>query len=61
MNWDRIQGSWKQRKGKVQQRWGHLADDDFSVIDGRRCVVSINGCLARQPHQEQMTCKPRPN
>ena len=36
MNWDRIQGNWKQLKGKVQQQWGHLTDDDIDVIDGRR-------------------------
>ena len=36
MNWDRIQGNWKQLKGKVQQQWGDLTDDDFDVIEGRR-------------------------
>lgn len=36
MNWDRIEGNWKQIKGKVQQQWGHLTDDDFDVIAGRR-------------------------
>ena len=36
MNEDTIQGNWKQLKGKVQQRWGKLTDDDFDVIDGKR-------------------------
>ncbi len=36
MNWDRIEGNWKQLKGKIQQQWGDLSDDDFHVIDGRR-------------------------
>jgi uncharacterized protein YjbJ (UPF0337 family) len=36
MNEDRIQGSWKQFKGKVQEQWGKLTDDDLDVIDGKR-------------------------
>lgn len=36
MNWDRIEGNWKQLKGKVHQQWGKLTDDDLDVIDGRR-------------------------
>jgi uncharacterized protein YjbJ (UPF0337 family) len=36
MNWDRIEGNWKQFKGKVHAQWGKLTDDDLEVIDGRR-------------------------
>jgi uncharacterized protein YjbJ (UPF0337 family) len=36
MNEDRIQGNWKQFKGKVKEQWGKLTDDDLDVIDGRR-------------------------
>ena len=36
MNWDRVQGNWKQLKGKVQEQWGKLTDDDFDQIEGRR-------------------------
>ena len=36
MNWDRIEGNWKQLTGKVRQQWGKLTDDDLDVIDGRR-------------------------
>jgi uncharacterized protein YjbJ (UPF0337 family) len=36
MNWDRIEGQWKQYKGQVQQRWGKLTDDDLDVIEGKR-------------------------
>jgi uncharacterized protein YjbJ (UPF0337 family) len=36
MNNDRIQGSWKQLKGKVKEQWGRLTDDDLGVIEGRR-------------------------
>ena len=36
MNWDRIEGHWKQVTGKAKEQWGKLTDDDFDVIDGRR-------------------------
>jgi uncharacterized protein YjbJ (UPF0337 family) len=36
MNWDRVQGSWKQFQGKVQQQWGQLTDDDLDVVEGNR-------------------------
>jgi uncharacterized protein YjbJ (UPF0337 family) len=36
MNQDRIQGRWRQLKGKVKEQWGKLTDDDLDVIDGRR-------------------------
>ena len=36
MNWDRIEGNWTQFKGKVQQKWGNLTNDDLDVIEGKR-------------------------
>lgn len=36
MNWDRIEGNWKQFKGKAQKKWGELTDDDLDRIDGER-------------------------
>jgi uncharacterized protein YjbJ (UPF0337 family) len=36
MNWDRIEGNWKQFKGKVKERWGKLTGDQLDVISGRR-------------------------
>lgn len=36
MNWDRIEGSWKQWIGKAKVRWGKLTDDDLDVIAGHR-------------------------
>jgi len=36
MNWDRIEGNWKQIKGKALAQWGKLTDDDFDLIAGRR-------------------------
>ncbi len=36
MNWDRIEGNWKQLKGRARAEWGKLTDDDVDVISGRR-------------------------
>jgi uncharacterized protein YjbJ (UPF0337 family) len=36
MNWDSIEGNWKEFKGKAKQQWGKLTDDDLDVIEGRR-------------------------
>ncbi len=36
MNDDRMEGNWKQFKGKVKEQWGKLTDDDLDVISGRR-------------------------
>ena len=34
MNWDVIEGNWKQFKGRAQQKWGKLTDDDCDRIEG---------------------------
>ncbi len=36
MNWDRIEGNWKQFKGNAKERWGRLTDDHLEVIGGKR-------------------------
>ena len=36
MDWNRIEGNWKQFKGKVKEQWGQLTDDDLDRIDGKR-------------------------
>jgi uncharacterized protein YjbJ (UPF0337 family) len=36
MNNDRMEGNWKQFKGKIQEQWGKLTDDDLDVAEGRR-------------------------
>ena len=35
-DWNRVEGNWKQVKGKVKEKWGKLTDDDLNVIDGKR-------------------------
>lgn len=36
MNWDQIQGQWKQAKGRARTQWGDLTDDDLDKIAGKR-------------------------
>jgi uncharacterized protein YjbJ (UPF0337 family) len=36
MNNDRIEGSWKEWKGKAQKKWGELTDDELDQINGSR-------------------------
>jgi uncharacterized protein YjbJ (UPF0337 family) len=36
MNWNQVEGNWKQFKGKVKAKWGDLTDDEIDSINGRR-------------------------
>ena len=36
MNWDQIEGKWKQMKGTARQKWGKLTDDDLDVVAGKQ-------------------------
>jgi len=36
MNWDQVQGKWKQMKGEAKMRWGKLTDDDLDMVAGQR-------------------------
>ena len=36
MNWEQVEGKWKQYSGKFHEKWGKLTDTDLEVIHGRR-------------------------
>ncbi len=36
MDWNRIEGNWKQFQGKVKAKWGKWTDDDLAMVNGRR-------------------------
>lgn len=40
MNWDQIEGNWKQYAGAAKEKWGKLTDDDLAVIDGKRIQLA---------------------
>jgi uncharacterized protein YjbJ (UPF0337 family) len=58
MNWDQVEGKWKQISGKVQEKWGKLTDNDLDVIAGReeQLVGKIQERygIAREEAQEQV-------
>ena len=36
MDWNRVEGNWKQLRGRAKQQWGKLTDDDLALVAGRR-------------------------
>ena len=36
MNWNEVEGKWKQMKGSVREKWGKLTDDDLQTIAGKK-------------------------
>jgi uncharacterized protein YjbJ (UPF0337 family) len=36
MDWNRVEGNWKQVKGQVKEKWGKLTDDELDKMNGRR-------------------------
>lgn len=40
MNWNIVEGNWKQFKGKVKTQWGKLTDDQIDVIAGKRVELA---------------------
>ncbi len=36
MNWDQIEGRWKEFKGKAVEKWGDITDDDWDRMAGKR-------------------------
>ncbi len=36
MNWDQIEGKWKQLAGSARERWGKITDDDWQTIGGKK-------------------------
>jgi uncharacterized protein YjbJ (UPF0337 family) len=40
MNWDTIEGQWKQFKGRAKQTWSKLTDDDLANLSGKREQLS---------------------
>lgn len=35
MNWDRVEGHWKQRRGKAVRHWGKVMNDELAAIAGK--------------------------
>jgi uncharacterized protein YjbJ (UPF0337 family) len=39
MNWDSVEGKWKEMTGKVRSKWAKLTDDDVENIAGKKDVM----------------------
>jgi len=57
MNWDRIEGNWKQMKGKAREQWGKLTDSDWHQIAGKRDLlvgrIQERYCISEDEAQKQ--------
>ena len=65
MNWDQIEGQWKQLKGTIREKWAKLTDSDFEEVKGKRDrlvgkVQEKYGCMKedaeRQVDEFASTC-----
>jgi uncharacterized protein YjbJ (UPF0337 family) len=36
MNWDQIEGQWKDFKGQVREKWAKFTDSDLDAIGGKK-------------------------
>jgi len=36
MNWDQIEGKWKQLTGAAREQWGKLTDNDVQTLTGKK-------------------------
>jgi uncharacterized protein YjbJ (UPF0337 family) len=36
MNWDQIEGNWKQFKGHAKQKWAKFTDSDWTMLTGKK-------------------------
>jgi uncharacterized protein YjbJ (UPF0337 family) len=57
MDWNRVEGNWKQVKGTVKEHWSKLTDDDLDAINGRQDQLEGRlqqryGCAKDQARKE---------
>ena len=36
MNWQQVEGTWTELKGKAKEQWGKFTEDDLKIIAGKR-------------------------
>jgi uncharacterized protein YjbJ (UPF0337 family) len=58
MNWDIVEGNWKQWKGEAQKQWGKLTDDELDQAAGNRekleGMIQERYGVAREEAKEQV-------
>ena len=45
MNWDQVQGNWKQIKGMLTKKWGKLTTDDLTMANGDRQILACHAAV----------------
>ena len=40
MNWDQIEGKWKELAGSAKEKWGKLTDNEWTELKGKRDRLS---------------------
>jgi uncharacterized protein YjbJ (UPF0337 family) len=59
MNWDRLEGEWKQRRGRAVHHWGKMMNDELAAIAGKyeELVGQLQSRygIAREEAQRQVT------
>jgi uncharacterized protein YjbJ (UPF0337 family) len=59
MNWDQIQGKWKEVAGSAKSHWGKITDDELTEIGGERDrlagLIQQKYGLAKEAVEEQIT------
>ena len=59
MNWDQVQGKWKEMSGNVKSKWGELTEDEVSEMDGDREALEpfySNGKGSNERHSKRDAC-----
>jgi uncharacterized protein YjbJ (UPF0337 family) len=58
MNWDQIEGKWKELQGGVKEKWGKLTDDELTEIGGKRDklagIIQAKYGLAKEAVEDQI-------
>jgi len=58
MNWDQIEGKWKELAGGVKEQWGRLTDDELTEIGGKRDklagIIQKKYGIAKDAAEEQI-------
>jgi uncharacterized protein YjbJ (UPF0337 family) len=36
MDWNQLEGNWRQIRGRIRAKWAKLTDDDMAAIGGRK-------------------------
>ena len=46
MNWEQLEGKWKEFEGSARAHWSKLTDDDWQTITGKK--EHLVGCIRKR-------------